>query len=83
MASSWLASKAFWVSSTERAVKTFAEFFLALGAANTFNVLTIDWSQVIGIGLGGMLLSYAFSIVSASVAPKGTPSLVREGDTQG
>lgn len=83
MVSSWLASKAFWISSTERAVKTFAEFILALGAANSLNVLTVDWASVIGIGLGGMLLSYAFSIVSATVAPKGTPSLVHEGDAQG
>lgn len=83
MVKSWLVSKEFWVSSTERAVKTLAEFVIALGAANGLNILNLDWSTVIGLGIGGAVLSYAASIISATVAPKGTPSLVREGDAQG
>jgi hypothetical protein len=70
-------NKKFWVESTERALKTFAQFILALGAAGTFNVFTVDWKTNLGLALGGALLSYATSIVSAGIGPdKGSPSLV-------
>lgn len=67
----------FWKESTERALKTFAQFILVLGTANTFNVFEIDWKTNLGLALGGALLSYATSIVSANVGPKkNDPSLV-------
>lgn len=81
MENSWLLSKTFWARSTERAVKTLAEFVIALGAANGLNILNLDWSTVIGLGIGGAVLSYAASIISAPFATKGTPSLVKEGDS--
>jgi hypothetical protein len=69
----------FWKEATERAVKTFAQFIVTLGTAQALNVFTLDWQTTIGIGLGGMLLSYATSIISANIGPdKGTPSLVKE-----
>ena len=66
----------FWIEATERALKTFAQFVLVLGAAGSFNVFDVDWKTNLGLALGGALLSYATSIVSASIGDKGTPSLV-------
>ena len=68
----------FWKSATERALKTFAQFILVLGGAGALNVFTIDWSQTLGLALGGALLSYATSIVSAGVKKEDSPSLVDE-----
>lgn len=69
-------TKKFWIESTERAVKTFAQFVLVLGAAGSINVFSVDWQTNLGLALGGALLSYATSIVSAGIGTKGTPSLV-------
>lgn len=67
----------FWKEATERALKTFAQFILVLGTANTFNVFTVDWKTNLGLALGGAMLSYATSIVSANLGPKkDDPSLV-------
>ena len=70
-------TKKFWIEASERALKTFAQFILVLGAAGTFNVFSVDWKTNIGLALGGALLSYATSLVSANIGPdKGSPSLV-------
>jgi hypothetical protein len=69
-------TKKFWIEATERAVKTFAQFVLVLGAAGSINVFSVDWQTNLGLALGGALLSYATSIVSAGIGTKGTPSLV-------
>jgi hypothetical protein len=69
-------TKKFWIEATERAVKTFAQFVLVLGAAGSINVFTVDWQTNLGLALGGALLSYATSIISAGIGTKGTPSLV-------
>ena len=70
-------TKKFWIEASERALKTFAQFILVLGAAGTFNVFSVDWKTNIGLSLGGALLSYATSLVSANIGPdKGSPSLV-------
>lgn len=67
----------FWKDATERAVKTFAQFIVVLGAAGTLNVFTIDWKTNLGLALGGTLLSYATSIISANIGPKkDDPSLI-------
>lgn len=67
----------FWKEATERALKTFAQFILVLGAAGTFNVFEVDWATNLGLALGGALVSYATSIVSANIGPKkDDPSLI-------
>lgn len=68
----------FWKRSTERAIKTFAQFVVTLGTAGAFNVLAVDWQTVLGLGLGAAVLSYATSIASIDFGDKGTPSLVKE-----
>lgn len=77
MSSIW--TKNFWKESTERALKTFAQFILALQAGDALTVFNIDWPQTLGAAAMGVIFSYATSIVSASINKKGSPSLV-EGD---
>lgn len=69
-------TKEFWKDATERAVKTFAQFIIVLGAAGSLNVFEVDWEQTLGVALGGLVLSYATSIVSAGIGKKGSASLV-------
>jgi F0F1-type ATP synthase membrane subunit a len=74
-------NKIFWMDATERAVKTLAQFIVVLGSAGALNVFTVDWQTNLGLALGGALLSYATSIVSAGVGNHNSPSLVpTEGD---
>ena len=57
-------TKKFWMEASERALKT-------------FNVFTADWLGLLGLSLGGMLISYATSILSANIGKKkNDPSLV-------
>ena len=70
-------TKKFWLQATERAVKTFAQVLLVVAGGAALNVFTLDWVSLLGLGLGGMLLSYATSILSSGVGTKGTPSLVK------
>lgn len=75
----WITSREFWLASTERAVKTFAQGFLALAAGQAFNALTAPWQTLLGLSIGMAVLSLLTSIVSAEIGDKGTPSLV-EGE---
>lgn len=71
-------NKKFWIEATERALKTFAQFVLALQAGDALNIFDLDWKQVISAAVAGVVFSYATSIVSAGINKKGTPSLVDE-----
>lgn len=73
-------SKRFWVSASERAIKTFAQTFLALAGAQAFDVLNADWVSLLSVSLGAAFLSYLTSIVSAEIGDRGTPSLVKGGE---
>ena len=70
-------TKLFWKDATERAVKTFAQFYVTLAATQALNVFNMDWTTLLGVSLGGALVSYATSLVSAQIGVKGTPSLVK------
>jgi len=70
-------TKKFWMEATERALKTFAQMLLVTAGGVAFNVFTADWLGLLGLSLGGMLVSYATSILSANVGKKkNDPSLV-------
>lgn len=69
-------TKNFWLRATERAVKTFAQFVLTLFTADAFNLFDLDWGQVAAAALGGVVVSYAMSLISANIGDKGSPSLV-------
>lgn len=71
-------TKKFWIEASERAIKTFAQTFLGIAAAESvFDVTIADWQTLLGVSLGATLLSYATSIVSSNIGPrKDSPSLV-------
>jgi hypothetical protein len=73
-------TKRFWVSASERAIKTFAQTFLAMAGAQAFNVVTADWLSLLSVSVGAAVLSYLTSIVSAEIGDRGTPSLVKGGE---
>lgn len=70
-------TKKFWMEASERALKTFAQMILVTAGGVAFNVFTADWLGLLGLSLGGMLISYATSILSANIGKKkNDPSLV-------
>lgn len=73
-------NKMFWAEASERALKTLAQFFVTLTAGTAFDVFNADWQTIVGLSLGGMILSYATSILSYKVGKTGTPSLVAEDE---
>jgi hypothetical protein len=74
-----LVSRSFWVDAAERAVKTAAQAaLLVLGQdALGFDVMSADWSAVIGFAAGGALLSFLTSIVSAGQPGLSPASIAR------
>lgn len=68
-------NRTFWLAASERAIKTFAQFFITLAGAGALNVFSLSWSEVLGLSLGGVLLSYATSVVSAGIVKSDTPDL--------
>lgn len=74
--------KLFWAEASERALKTLAQFFITLTAGTAFDVFSADWKTIVGLSLGGMILSYATSILSYKVGKTGTPSLVDEPEPE-
>lgn len=70
-------TKQFWIDASERALKTFAQTFLAMIAGTAvFNAFTADWKTLLGVSLGAAFLSYLMSVVSAEIGDHGSASLV-------
>lgn len=70
-------TKKFWMEATERALKTFAQVLLVTAGGAAFNVFTADWTALLGLSAGAMVLSYATSIISSGLGKKkNDPSLV-------
>lgn len=68
-------TKAFWLATAERALRTVAQVLLTLWVgAVPLNALQIDWSQSLGVALGAALISVLMSLVPAG--PTGSPSWV-------
>lgn len=74
----WTAT--FWKATAERAVKTLAQTMLALWVVGDgmLNVFEVDWANSFGVGLGALVVSLLTSLLSASVGPSGSPSLVAD-----
>lgn len=71
------ATRAFWVSAGERAVKTVAQTGAALLTSGAIGVVDVDWGQVASVsGLAGVV-SVLTSLASAQVGNSG-PSLAAE-----
>ena len=70
-----MTSAAFWLAAGERALKTFAQTLVVLFGAGA-TVLTLDWQQALALSGTAALVSVLTSIVSLTVGPDGSPSLV-------
>lgn len=73
----FLTSKAFWVATAERALKTLAQTLLGLITADQFDVLNPDFKAFFFVVLVPTLISVLTSVGSgaAPVGPKDSPSL--------
>lgn len=78
---------AFWKAATERALKSGAQFVILTitggaiaGAAgqDTVNAFLLDYPTLGGVFLGGALISYLTSIISAPLGGGSGPSLANE-----
>jgi hypothetical protein len=67
----------FWADASERAVKTLSQSLLTLWLAgdHVFNLLTVNWTQALGIAAGAGVISILTSIVSAGVTSSDSASL--------
>lgn len=67
----------FWADAAERAIKTVAQALLSLFIVGdqVFNLLTVNWSQALGVAAGAGVISVLMSIVSASVTSSDSASL--------
>ena len=71
-------TKLFWKDAVERAIKTMAQTLVTLWLTSdaVFNVLTVDWTQAIGVAVGAGVLSVLTSVGSAATSGTDTASLV-------
>lgn len=83
MASIW--TRTFWRHTLERAIKTAAQFPLALWttvegsqAAGWIDPFTMDWRVFASAAVSGALFSILTSLASAPASNDDTPSLVNE-----
>lgn len=70
--------KRFWVASAERAVKTFAQALVALIGTGAVNIISLDWTQMLGVAATAAVVSVLTSVASANFGPNPGPSLVDE-----
>lgn len=70
-------SRAFWLSTLERALKTFVQSLLAtLTLGPAFNLLHANWTEALGVSLGATVLSLLTSLLSAPIGPSASASVV-------
>lgn len=68
-------TKAFWIDTAERAVKTFAQALLAVLVVGV-PVWEIDWLAALGIALTATIMSVLTSIASGATGDPATASVV-------
>lgn len=74
-----LYNKTFWVKATERAVKSAAQAIvgaLALSDTGFVNAFSLDYKLAAGVAVGGAVLSYLTSLLTAGVGESNDPSVV-------
>lgn len=70
-------TKVFWLNTAERAIKTFAQALLLVFVGDSaYNVISVNWPESLGLAATGALISVLTSLVSSTVGPKDSPSLV-------
>lgn len=75
-------TRAFWVDTFERAVKTFAQAAFAGIGANATGLLDVEWLTILSVAGLAALLSVLSSIASAasSIGNSGNASLISTND---
>ena len=68
--------KFFLMQLLERAIKTFAQTFVALAGASQMDWLNLDWQHLAATSLIAAGLSVLTSIASDKVGPTDSPSMV-------
>jgi hypothetical protein len=69
----------FWRSAGERSIRAAASAMLALLGTGMLNILQIDWTGLLSVGLGAALVSFLTSIAASEIGDKGTTSIIRGG----
>ena len=69
----------FWRSAGERSIRAAASAMLALLGTGMLNILKIDWTGLLSVGLGAALVSFLTSIAASEIGDKGTTSIIRGG----
>lgn len=69
-------TKSFVMQLVERAIKTFAQTFVALAGASQMDWLNLDWQHLAATSLIAAGLSILTSIASDKVGPTDSPSMV-------
>jgi cell division GTPase FtsZ len=69
-------TKAFWKDAAERAIKTFAQVFVASGIGMGTGLFEADWLAGFSLSLSAAVISVLTSVASAGVREKGTASLI-------
>jgi len=69
-------TKTFVMQLVERAIKTFAQTFVALAGASQMDWLNLDWQHLAATSAIAAGLSVLTSIASDKVGPANTPSTV-------
>jgi hypothetical protein len=67
-------TKAFWLASLERGIKTFAQVLAALLTADATGVMDADWAGSASVAAMATLLSFLTSIATAGITD-GNPSI--------
>lgn len=73
-------SKQFWLDTSERAVRTFAQALLGVFIAGV-TILTVDWIDALAIAATATLVSILTSIAASGTGDPSTASLVRQPET--
>ena len=71
-------NKTFWQDVAERAIKTFAQTFVALVGADTSGMFTITAVDNFKVSLGAAILSVLSSVASTQVGDPTSPSALKE-----
>lgn len=72
----------FWKQAAERSIKTGAQSGLVVLSGDLVNAWQLDYGDMSGIVLGGMLLSVLTSLASMRVGDSDSASLVQTGRTR-
>ena len=68
----------FWKHSLERAIKSAGQTLVLMWGVGQFNVLDVNWLQVVGLAAGAAVLSLVTSVASAPVGEGQSPNATTE-----